>query len=163
MYIALSLTCKIDSILDISDPEKWVEMKLLVDQQSLSLGFFIRHMWIITAKNKYISCGLTPVHVCHMLWGFSLFVLLSLPAADLAYLFVSVLIYFIINSGKKIEKNQMVWSCHPLLQLNHSVQKTEAKKVADLRMTTLMQNWKFHSGSYVSSCLTGLRMVIQNY
>jgi len=64
---------------------------------------------------------------------------------------------------KKTEKNQMVWSCHPLLQLNHFVQKTEAKKVADLRMTTLMQNWKFHSGSYVSSCLMGIRMVIQKY
>jgi hypothetical protein len=80
---------------------------------------------------------------------------------DLAYLFVSVLICFIINSGKKIEKkNQIVWSCHPLLHLKRFVQKNEAKKVADLGMTTLMQNRKFHSGSYVSSCLMGLRMVI---
>jgi hypothetical protein len=78
---------------------------------------------------------------------------------DLAYLFVSVFICF-INSGKKIEKkNQMVWSCHPLLQLNHFAQKTEAKKVYGLRMTILMQNWKFQSRSYGSSCLMGLRMV----
>jgi len=55
----------------------------------------------------------------------------------------------------------MVWSCHPLLQLNHSVQKTEAQKVADLRMTILMQNWKLHSRSFVFSCSMGLRMVIQ--
>ena len=30
-------------------------------------------MWIITAKNKYISCNLISIHVCHMLWGLSLF------------------------------------------------------------------------------------------
>jgi len=109
-------------------------------------------------KKKYNSCSLTPVHVCHMLRIFSLLVLLTLSVIDLAYMFVPVLICFIINSGKKIEKkNQIVWSCHPLLQLNQFVQKTVAKKVADVRITTLMQNEKFHSGSYVSSCLMGLR------
>ena len=88
-------------------------------------------------------------------------VLLSLSAIDLSYLFVSVLICLIINSGKKIEKkNQMVWGCHPLLQLNHFAQKTEEKKVSDLRMTILMQNRKFQSRSYVSSCLMDLRMVM---
>jgi hypothetical protein len=54
----------------------------------------------------------------------------------------------------------MVWSCHPWLQLNHTVQKTEAKKVADLRKTTLMQNHKFHSGSSVPSYFMGLRMLV---
>jgi len=53
----------------------------------------------------------------------------------------------------------MVWGCHPLLQLNHFAQKTAAKKVSDLRMTILIQNQKFQSWSYVSSCLMGLRMV----
>jgi hypothetical protein len=41
----------------------------------------------------------------------------------------------------------MAGSCHPLLQLNHFAQKTEAKKVSDLRMTILMQNQKFQSRS----------------
>jgi hypothetical protein len=40
-----------------------------------------------------------------------------------AYLFVSVLMCFIIDSGKKIEKNQMVLSRHPLLQMNHCSEK----------------------------------------
>jgi hypothetical protein len=77
---------------------------------------------------------------------------------DLAYLFVSVLMFY--HKFWEEKKNQMVWNYHPLLHLKHSVQKNEAKKVADLGMTTLMQNRKFHSGSYVSSCLMGLRMVI---
>jgi hypothetical protein len=54
-------------------------------------------------------------------------------------------------------KNQMVWSCHPLLQLNHFAQKIDAKKVANLKMTILMPNRMFISGSYVSSCLMGMR------
>jgi len=65
--------------------------------------------------------------------------------------------YHKFREEKKIY--QIVWSCHPLLQLNDFAQKTEAKKVADLRMTILMQNRQFHSKSYIPSCLMGLRAV----
>ena len=57
----------------------------------------------------------------------------------------------------------MVWSCHPLLQLNHSVRKTEAMKVVDLKMTTLKQNRKFHCGREflcnVGRCRAGFYLV----
>jgi hypothetical protein len=87
-----------------------------------------------------------------MLWGFSLLVLLSLPAIDLAYLF-DMFYHKFCEENRKKKSNSME------LQLNHFVQSTEAEKGADLRMTTLMQNWQLHSRSYISICLMGLRMV----
>jgi len=57
------------------------------------------------------------------------------------------------------EENIKKSNCVELLQLNHFAQKTEAKKVADVRITILMQNQKFHSGCYISSYVMGLRMV----
>ena len=158
-YVVLSLTCRFDSIavnrfLDITNPENWVEMKLLVDQKYLSVGFFGRHMWIITAKNKYISCSLTLVHVCHMLWGLSLLVL-SLLLIWHNFVFWC----FIINSGKKMEKIKWCWAVIHCCSWTTLLRKTVARKVADLRMTILMPNCQFHSGSYVFSCLMCLRMV----
>ena len=122
---------------------------------------FTSNLWIYVSSPD--TCGLLRQKEAHFMQPF----LQSKFAICSAYWFSSVSIpvcfCFVMFYHKFWEanrkRNQIVWSCHPLLQLNHSAQKTEAKKVADLRMTIPMQNQHFHSGGYILSCLMGLRTV----